>query len=233
MKFDRRSIMRFFRTKRMGQFREQFAITSTTRVLDVGGTLFNWSLLKTRPRLTLINITLPPERGDEAVDWVVADGRYLPFQEEVFDVVYCNSVIEHLGTPANQRMLAEECRRVGQSLYLQTPNRWFPIEPHLLAPIIHWLPRPMRKRLMRHFTLWGWMTKPSPQRCEERLDELRLLDERELQSLLPTTTLWRERVLGMTKSLIAVQLPAVPAPAAPKAELPEEMPLVRAVGVAA
>ncbi len=85
--------------------------------------------------------------------------------------------------------------------YVQTPNKWFFFEPHLLTPFIHWLPRAAQRRLLRYGTLWGWLHRPSPARVEAHLDEIRLLDEDALRVLFPGATLWRERVLGMTKSL--------------------------------
>jgi hypothetical protein len=65
-------------------------------------------------------------------------------------------MIEHLYTSENQAQAAREAMRVGKKLWIQTPNRWFPIEPHFLTPFVHWLPEEARKRLVRNFTVWGW-----------------------------------------------------------------------------
>ena len=70
-------------------------------------------------------------------------------------------MIEHLGTRDNQLKAAAEAMRVGRSLWIQTPNRWFPIEPHYLTPFVHWLPAPVRRRILRNFSVWGWVTRPS------------------------------------------------------------------------
>jgi hypothetical protein len=125
--------LRYFRTRRMRQFAEAFKLRPETRVLDVGGTPYNWSLLPFQPRLTILNITAPPDRS--GADYLVADGRQLPFRDGEFDIVYNNSVIEHLGDYASQRRFAAECRRVGRSYYVQTPNRNFFFEPHYIAPL--------------------------------------------------------------------------------------------------
>lgn len=132
------------------------------------------------------------------------DGRKLPFKDQAFDLVYSNSVIEHLGTWENQQAFAAECKRAGRSYYIQTPNRWFPIEPHYIAFFVHWLPRRIRRRILRHFTLWGWLTRPTQADCDAVIAEIRLLTHKELQALFPEATIWRERVFGLTKSLIAV-----------------------------
>ena len=191
-----------FRTKRMRQFWQQFQITSETCVLDVGGNPFNWSLLDEEPQLTFLN--LYSVGGREAVR-VIADGRYQPFKDNAFDLVYCNSVIEHLGSFDNQKLFAAECIRVSHRYYIQTPNKWFPVEPHLITPFIHWLPLRYRRYLLRNFTIWGLITRPSSQQCEERLQEICLLEEADMRKLFPLAEIWRERLFGLTKSLIAVK----------------------------
>ena len=167
---------RLFRPKRMRQFWRRFVLTPGTRVLDVGRTWYNWSLLPDRPRLVLLNV-LPPEEKVGGVACVVADGRCMPFKDGAFDIVYSNSVIEHLGSLEDQRRFASECMRVGLQYYVQTPNQWFPVEPHLITPLIHWLPRTMQRRLLRNFTVWGWFKRPTTEQCEAFLQKIRLLNE--------------------------------------------------------
>lgn len=198
-----RIFFRIFRTRRMRIFAQRFGITRETRVLDVGGAWYNWSLLEEQPRLTIINIQRMAE-SQEGVDYLVGDGCLLPFADKEFDIVYSNSVIEHLGTRENQMRFAAECRRVGRRYYIQTPNRGFPIEPHYLAPFVHWLPPGLQRRLIRRFTLRGLLTKPSQATIDSLVKEIRLLDQREFAELFPGSELWRERVLGLTKSLMAV-----------------------------
>lgn len=137
--------------------------------------------------------------------WIVADGRHLPFKDSTFDLVYSNSVIEHLGNFEDQNLFAVECRRVGRSFYVQTPNKWFFIEPHLITPFIHWLPCGIQRLLLRNFTVWGWITRPTSQYCESFMNEVRLLGSNDLQRLFPDAEIWHERFFGFSKSLIAVK----------------------------
>ena len=124
-----RPFLKYFRTKRMRQFRHLFELTAETRILDVGGYEFNWMLLGFSPHVTLLNLAVCRERKRESnFTWVVADGRYLPFKDGAFELVYSNSVIEHLGSFENQQLFATECWRVGLSYYVQTPNN-----PHALS----------------------------------------------------------------------------------------------------
>ncbi|RMG50533.1 MAG: class I SAM-dependent methyltransferase [Acidobacteria bacterium] len=195
----------FFRTKRMRDFWNRFDLSPDTRVLDVGGTEFNWNLAPAFPRLTILNLSMPGGKKENTT-WVVADGRYLPFKDGAFDVVYSNSVIEHVGDSADQRAFASEIRRVGIRYYVQTPNKRFPVEPHLITPFIHYFPKTVQKRLLRNFTVWGLVTRPTAQQCDDFLQGIRLLDERELRQLFPDAEIWHERVLGLTKSLIAIKI---------------------------
>ena len=199
-----RPVLRHFRTKRMRLFRDRFRLTPQSRVLDVGGFLYNWSLLPERPRLTIVNLVALGVEGP-GVAWVVADGRRLPFKDRAFDIVYSNSVIEHVGDFDDKRLFAMECGRVGVSYYVQTPNRRFPVEPHLVTPLIHWLPIECQRRLLRNFTVRGLISRPTVEECEELL-RIRLLGQEEMRVLFPDGEIWHERVMGMTKSLIAVRI---------------------------
>ena len=196
------AIIRRFRRDRMAIFQRTFTLTARTRILDVGGTALNWSLIPARPQVTLLNL---PTDGEADV---IGDGRYLPFRDASFDIVFSNSVIEHISTEQDQRRFAGEVRRTGRAYWVQTPDRRFPIEPHLLTPFVHWLPKRMRVAITRRFTFWSLIERPSPDRwafyirhCSE---EVRLLDATQLQAMFPEAKIIRERFLGLSKSLIAV-----------------------------
>lgn len=194
---------RRFRARRMARFARAFAVTERTRVLDVGGTAAIWSLLPRVPSVTLVNLR-PAEPA--SLPLVVADARRLPFPDRSFDVVFANSLIDHLGTLADQATFAEECRRVGRGYWVQSPSRHFPIEPHYLTPFVHWLPRSWRRRVLP-FTVWGLLTRPSPAAVDRMVGEVRMLTGREMRRLFPDARILRERVLGLTKSVVAVKVP--------------------------
>jgi hypothetical protein len=189
----------------MREFSHHFGLTFESRILDVGGYEFNWGLLRFLSQVTFLNLAMPRERENNFT-WVVADGRHLPFKTGAFDIVYSNSVIEHLGSFENQQLFAAECRRVGLSYYVQTPNKWFFMEPHLITPFVHWLPHRIQRILLRNFTVWGWITRPTSQYCESFMKEVCLLDERELKQLFPKCKIYREYFLGFVKSIIAVKI---------------------------
>ena len=200
-------LLRPFRRRRMRRFAAAFGGASALRVLDVGGSGYNWSFLPSPPRLVLVNLERPrgspaPPRGSA---FVVADGTRLAFADGAFDVAFSNSVIEHLGTRERQAAFARELRRVAAGLWVQTPARAFPFEPHLLAPFVHWLPRAWQRRLLRPATPWGWLSRPSPERVERFLAQTRLLTLREMRALFPDCEIRRERFCGLTKAYVAVR----------------------------
>jgi len=196
----------------MRLFEETFRITPQTRILDVGGSPSIWEFASARPKLTILNFPSALQRAAEGVhsDLVAADARMLPFEENAFDIVFSNSVIEHVGTDADQQQFAAEIRRVGRSYWIQTPNRRFPVELHLMLPLVHYLPKRMQRGIVNRFTLWQYITRPSEAErasyTRHFLNELNLLDHRTLQRLFPDAAIVAERVAGLAKSLIAVSI---------------------------
>lgn len=191
----------------MDRFAREFQISAGTRILDIGGTPECWDLLTVRPRITLLNTPRAKDDLGGAADWVAGDGRALPFADASFDVVFSNSVIEHVGDAQSQRRFAREVMRVGRRYWVQTPNRWFPVEQHLLTPFIHWLPRGLQREVVPRCNLWSLLVPVTPDRrrfyIEHYLTDVRLLSAAELAKLFPGARLVRERFLGWTKSLVA------------------------------
>lgn len=153
--------------------------------------------------ITCLNLDVPETTYDTAkFSYVRGDGRCLPFGEQTFDIVFSNSVIEHVDSFDEQRKFAEEIRRVGRTYWVQTPNKWFFIEPHLITPFIHYLPLGLQKKLLRYFTIWGLVTKPSRDQIDIFLRTTRLLTEKELKQFFPDGTLYREKFFLFTKSFV-------------------------------
>src|SRR5207244_1205829 len=70
----------------------------------------------------------------------VPPGKGLPFSDKRFDIVFSNAVIEHAGNPKEQAAFIKEACRVGERLFITTPNRWFPVEHHTAIPLLHYFP---------------------------------------------------------------------------------------------
>jgi methyltransferase family protein len=210
-----------FRSTRMRSFVEEFRPTAEMRILDVGGTDLNWRLADQPAHVVLLNTQIPQgvdvgllgtEYGGPTntsrpknVEYVVGDGKSVPYPDKHFDICFSNSTIEHLFTFEHQREFADEVRRVARGIWLQTPARSFPFEPHWLTPIIHWLPKSIQRRLGRNFTVYGWMLRPPKADVAHLVDEIRLVSYHDMRELFPDCEVRRERFFGLTKSYIAVR----------------------------
>jgi len=176
------------------------------RVLDLGGQCEFWRVAEGMglpvPDVTIVNVLPPTERLPPNIKWVVADGASLPFPDRSFDMVICNSVIEHVGS--KREIIAKEILRVAPQYFVQTPYKWFPIEPHLIAPFVHWFPASVRVKLVRWFTVWGLLKHPTSAQCQEIVDEIHLLTRSEVRKLFPHARILTERFCGMPKSIYAI-----------------------------
>ncbi len=208
------SAFRHFRSLRMRLFERTFEISSSTRILDVGGSSEIWQFAAVLPQVTLLNLPTALSSSGAQVTQIAGDGRFLPFRDRSFDIVFSNSVIEHVGTRQDQLKFAEEVGRVGRSYWVQTPNRRFPLEMHLMLPLIQFLPKSTQRLLIYRFTGWEKLVRPSAEErafyLEHFLNELNLLDRATLTELFPGATILSERVFGFSKSLIAMKHDGAP-----------------------
>lgn len=199
-------IIRPVRKKRMSKFINILNPKDTDRILDVGGTDFNWKLINYKGDVVLLNLhVLKNVDVPSNFSFVVGDGTTLDYKDNEFDIVFSNSVIEHVGTYGQQRQFASEVRRVGKSVWLQTPAKSFFFEPHYITPFIHSLPKNWQKKLLRNFSIWGLITRPSQQYIDDFVEQTRLLGYDELKELFPDCEILKEKFLFMAKSYIAVR----------------------------
>lgn len=203
---DPRSLAAHLRRKRFAFFESLVSrVPKPLRILDVGGTQRFWEVMgfagAERMEITILNLTLQPVSLPNFTG-VVGDARDLQFADSSFDVVFSNSVIEHVGSYQDQCRMAREVKRVGTRYFLQTPNRYFPIEPHFLFPYFQFLPVPVRVWLLQHFTL-GWRSRtPDGVEAKALVESIRLLSKAELLALFPEACLFQERLMGLTKSFV-------------------------------
>jgi hypothetical protein len=200
---------RLFRPRRLRAFYRLFEISESTRILDLGGTLYWWELAGRlglpAPRVTIVNLSPPVAGLPPNIRWLQADARALPFNAGSFDVVFSNSLIEHLYAPDGQARFAAEVQRVAARWWVQTVDFRCPVEPHYVAPFIHWLPLGLRRRVLRWCTPWGWIERPTQARCDAVAREIRILHLPEMRRLFPGSEIVIERLLGLPKSIIAIQ----------------------------
>jgi len=200
-------IARYFRRRRFQRFAKEFSIGGRTTVLDIGGYAYYWDWFDELSQVTIVNLE-PPAQRNPRFAWVIADARKLPFRDGAFEVAFSNSVVEHIPGEENRRAYAREIVRVGRGYYVQTPYRWFPVEPHLMTPFIHYLPKRWQRPLLRYGTVWGLLHHPTPEGCDDFLRDIDLLTTAELRRLFPEARIWKERALGLLKSITAVRIRA-------------------------
>ena len=70
-------------------------------------------------------------------------------QADSIDVVVCNQVYEHVDDPIALLAAIHRVMKPGAVCYFAGPNFWWPIEPHVFWPFVHWLPRSFAHRVMR------------------------------------------------------------------------------------
>jgi hypothetical protein len=178
------------------------------RILDLGGTNAFWEQRgwAGRPDVQIVTVNLlEEEQRHENLEPRVGDVTALAVDDASFDIVFSNSVIEHLMTFEQQEKMAREVRRAGAVYWVQTPNFWFPVEPHFLTVGWHWLPRRVRIRLLQRRG-FGWCARcPDPTVAARYVDEVRLMRRNELSRLFPDARIVRERIGPLTKSFIAIR----------------------------
>jgi len=155
----------------------------------------------------LVNITLA--NTDEIpvtlsnFKYIKCDARDLSiFGDKEFDIVFSNSVIEHVGSFSDQKKMADEIIRTGIRYFVQTPNYYFPIEPHFMFPLFQFLPKSIKCFLAMNFNL-GWFKK-----CRTKnealilINSVNLLKKGDILKLFPFSKIFKERYLTFVKSFI-------------------------------
>lgn len=198
--------MRQKRFAEFTRFRTLVADDSGERLtlLDVGGTSNYWEQMGTLDDANLAITTLnlePQPDPDQRLTTEVGSALELPYADNRFDIVFSNSVIEHVGGKANRIQMAKEVERVAsRGYFVQTPNRWFPIEPHFHRLACHpIMPESVRVRSLAK--------KPgfNAEIATQEIREIELMNKREVQELFPGARIAVERVFGLTKSFMALK----------------------------
>jgi len=207
------------RIKRWELFARTFPSLTEMRILDLGGEAEAWLKSPLRPRHVVL-LNLPDEvEADAARLRAVGDPSWLEPRVgdacaardslgngEDFDLVYSNSVIEHVGGRDRRVAFADSARAIAEHHWIQTPYRYFPIEPHMYGPGFQFLPIRLRAAVIRDWPI-GNLRRPGTPLTERiaAVTDIEMLDRTEFQWYFPDSRIEREQALGMTKSLIAVR----------------------------
>jgi hypothetical protein len=198
------------RKRRFALFRSLITdLPRPLKIIDVGGTENYWEkmgfLTEKDVSISLVNLSARKVKHKNLQSYA-GDARNLrQFDDQSFHIAFSNSVIEHVGNFHDQQSMVREMRRVAPRIYLQTPNRYFPLEPHFLFPFFQFLPLRARVWLLMNFQL-GWYPRFTDTReAIKTAKSIRLLSHNELRILFPMARIYREKFLGFTKSFVVVE----------------------------
>ena len=203
------SISMYFRRRRMAVLVKAVDLQPGTRVLDLGGAPAIWESVSVPLHITLLNLPGTVDKGEfQVIDsptlqhhtFEIVEGdacNVTQFADRSFDVVFSNSVIEHVGPEEKQAEFAREVMRLGKSYWVQTPSKWFPIEAHSGVPFYWFLPEWLRKRMLADWRrrLPGWWA--------DYIEATRVLSRRRLLDLFPGAKTRTEYFVGLPKSYVA------------------------------
>lgn len=195
------------RFKRWEWFARTFTYIDSMSVIDLGGTAEAWRRAPVRPA-SLHIINLEPEAA-EIPAWIRvdrADACDLPghIASTKYNLVFSNSVIEHVGGHSQRQRFADTIHTLADRNWVQTPYRYFPIEPHWLFPGFQFLPLSERARISRHWPLSHTLASSLEESIRQAMS-VELLSRTEMKFYFPYSKIESERILGVVKSLIAIR----------------------------
>ncbi len=187
-------IARKWRESRFRRFCELIELPAGAKIIDLGGTRYNWNIVENDFHVTIVNLPAINKINEdtEKLKFVSADATDLSdmFSDKSFDVVFSNSVIEHVGDDKNIEKFANEIKRLGKAYWVQTPSKKFPIEPHTGFPFFWYLPTSIRMKLLdrweKKLPAWTGMIRGT-----------RLITEEHMKSLFPDANIYYENKLGI------------------------------------
>jgi hypothetical protein len=141
--------------------------SASDRILDIGATDDRGiesnmleQLYPHREQLTCVSLTdgesiLAAYPGVRHIQ--TQAGQPLPLAANSFDIVYCNAVLEHVGSHERQKEFIAEICRVAPRRFVAVPNRAFPVEHHTGLPLVHYLPNAWFRKLLRggRYDIWS------------------------------------------------------------------------------
>ena len=180
------------------------------KILDIGGEIEFWKHMgweNNRCTIYLLNLeavpTITPTYG---FIQITGNALALPFEKGEFDLIFSNSVIEHVGSYTNQQVFAAETKRVCTKYMIQTPSLWFPLEPHSLLPFVQAIPHPIRAILIMFFNINYFPKQKTYQAALATSKSTLMFSKKRFQALFPEADIQVERLLGIPKSYTAIKM---------------------------
>jgi hypothetical protein len=205
--YDRRSLSARARARRWQVFLDTFPDIAEMSIVDLGGDARAWRLAPIRPAHVLLVNLFPQDIDEPWMDAMIGDVCDLSLDLPKADLAYSNSVIEHVGGHWRRQRFAEVVQNTDR-FWVQTPNRYFPIEPHFMFPWLQHLPLRAQRAVVTNWPLGNYASVSDSRQAVGNLLDVELLSGTELRFYFPDARIWKESFLGLTKSLVAFRAPA-------------------------
>ena len=170
-----------------------------TKILDLGGQPTIWDFVETPLIITCVNlpgIAMVDHPTHHDIRYLEGDACHLlDFKFGDFDLVFSNSVIEHVGDTTKQIQFANEVMRLSNNYWIQTPCKNFPIEAHSGMPFWWYYPS-----WVRTYFLNQW-SKKLPD-WAEMIATTTFVRKKDLKKMLPKAKILTEWFI-FPKSFIA------------------------------
>ena len=183
----------------------------TCKILDIGGDISYWKHIgwqNDHCHIYLLNLyeNKIPETESKNFHSLVGNALGMPFTYGDFDLVFSNSVIEHVGSIENQEIFASEVIRLCDKYIIQTPSFWFPLEPHSLIPFFQFIPHKVRALLIMTFHI-NYFPKTTHYRDAVTVSKTTIMmTKKRFRKLFPDAEIHVEKLVGITKSYTAGKL---------------------------
>lgn len=204
------SLGNWFRNKRFKFFFDKINLMDKPiSILDLGGKVKFWENRNLSGNhnflITIINLESEKSVYPNIETKVGNILELKSFKKNSFDIVFSNSVIEHLHNFQNQKKMASEILRIGKKHIIQTPNKYFFIEPHYMFPFFRYLPSKIQYKILTKTKL-SRLRKWDKKFARQYLKEIRLLTVNEMKEIFPRSKIYQEKFFGMSKSFTAYNL---------------------------
>ena len=122
------------------------------RILDIGGQPQIWDFIDIPLNITCLNLPGIAQKNHKShhnIKFVEGDGCNMPqYNMGDFDMLFSNSVIEHVGPESNRALFASEVKRICTTYWIQTPYKYYPFEAHCGMPFWWFYSEKMRQKFI-------------------------------------------------------------------------------------
>jgi hypothetical protein len=206
--------------KRSTLFRRHIeALPRPLRIIDLGGSAQMWARWGVTEADGLHIVLANDHRHDTTHRSEPLPGRFmdtwsvdvLELTAETFgryDLVFSNSMLEHLPSRRHQAVLAAKIMESRKPYFVQVPNKHCIVDPHFPHPMAAFFalwPRPLQVWAHAHHALGSSGRAGSMHAAQRAIDNYHPLARRELAGLFPGARVVTEWNLGLPMSLVAMR----------------------------